>query len=227
MQVAQAPPEKIFGMSRSMFALLAGLLVAMIALFVLQIVMDSDSENGSLDSVARFPDQGRRHLLVSETFPIDAYNSYPPTSGPHQAAGVAPGLYAADQAEPFNETPAFAALLPLLEAGGIVVYYDPAVLSENDVGLLQITVDRQRNVQPLIALVALSGLAGRENLGPVVATAWRHLEALPDLSAESQQDLVRFWTPAPGGLYERTVLDRAHHDALLRAPVDAAPQGRP
>ena len=222
-QGEKAAPENVFGMSRSMFAMLSGLLVAAVALFILQIAVETDSENGSLDGVNRFPDQGRRHLAEGETFPIQAYNSYPPTSGPHDAAGVPPGLYAADQADPFNATPAFAELLPLLEAGGVVVYYDPAALPKAEVALLQNLVARLRSGQPLVSLVALPGIADREGSGPVVATAWRHVEALPDLSEDSQQDLKRFWAPAPIGLYERAVLDRSHRDALLRAPTASAP----
>ena len=79
---ASAEPRKrtIFGLPRMSFALLAGLLVAMIALFGFQILFPP-SEVTEIRGIIAYPDQGRRHLADGETF--NGYNSSPPTSGPH------------------------------------------------------------------------------------------------------------------------------------------------
>ena len=202
-QAKAARPNTILGMPRTIFIMMAGLLVVIIATTIAgQLVNNSDD----IEGVDRFPDQGRRHLAEGEAF--DAYNSFPPTSGPQAAVGATPGVYGPDaDDEAFRETPAFAQLLPILEQGGIVIYFDPGRVPDADVLLL-----RDRFVGPartgglsLLTLVPLDDSLP----APIVATAWRHALVI-DLLDESAQDLLsEFIAPSPVGLYERFVLSPA------------------
>jgi hypothetical protein len=71
-------------------------------------------EAAGCGSVETFPDLGRNHIPLTETF--DKYNSNPPTSGPHYAEKVAGwGSYN-------TETPQ-TTLVHNLEHGGIIIHY--------------------------------------------------------------------------------------------------------
>jgi hypothetical protein len=159
-----------------------GVLFAVILVqFIVQLAGPTDDGQESGRGV-KFPDQGRRHLAANETF--EPYNSFPPSSGPHAAAGVAPGIYGPDQPSPFSETPDFASLLPILEQGGIVIYYDSAMLGPaaidgltSDVRILREgPIARPDTALPNIVLTPIDG--ENESGFALYATAWRHVLSL-------------------------------------------------
>ena len=190
-----ARPNTILGMPRFMFFMMAALLVAVGGTTIAgQLVGPSDQIAG----VVEYPDQGRRHLADGESFA--AYNSFPPTSGPQAASGVAPGIYGPGAA------PSFAQLLPILEQGGVVVYYDPARLSAADAETLRGFVQvRSNSGWDLLTLVELDASLP----SPIVATAWRHALSLETLDEDALELLTVFVDPDPDGLYQRFVLEQA------------------
>lgn len=183
-------------------ALLGGLLVAMIAVFAMQLIFPPD-DVVEVEGVQTFPDQGRRHLGEGETF--DAYNSFPPTSGPQQAEGPEPDVYLPD-----DETiPQPAEMLPLLERGGVVVYYDPSVYeSADDPSSLLGAMQSLRQFRERLAVVPLEGLADEHPGVTIVAAAWRTLLRVAHWDAEGNEQLAAFLQNAPEGYYDRYRLER-------------------
>ncbi len=213
-----APAKRtIFGLPRMSFAILAGLLIALIAMFGLQLAFPSD-EVTEIRGVVSFADQGRRHLADGESF--DDYNSAPPTSGPHHGEAPRPGVYGADQPAPFNVIPSPDEMLPLLESGGVVVYYDPdhPVADELLPWLRSLA-----GVRYNLSAVPVEGLTAMHDGAPVVAAAWRTLLPLPAPSEDDDKDelplyrtlLEVFLSSGEEGYYERYVLDRDGQRELL------------
>ena len=215
-----------------MFGIMAGMLLAVLSVTVLSTVI-SPADEEDLGSTIRLPDQGRRHLAADETF--TNYNSFPPTSGPHDPVGAAPGTYSSDEPAPFDQPPPFTALLPVLEQGGIVLYFDPEALSAAATKQLRAFVDSVRRTRPNIVVTPISPLTvhdPKENLTteeiqerivPIVATAWRHLLPLEERADEengfqkSLAALAEFLAPDPEGYYDRFILDRDGRLTTLRA----------
>ena len=111
----------------------------------------------------------------------DPYSSLPATSGPHwdPSALAAWGAYSTPQPE--------SQLVHSLEHGGIVIWYDPALVDEAAVDELTSYVEGQ----------VATGLGGRfkfiltpwggdEDLGGAIAlTAWRHLLVLDEFDMDA------------------------------------------
>ena len=200
------------------FAILAGLLVALVAMFVMQRVFPP-SQVTEIRGLVAYPDQGRRHLSDGETF--TSYNSTPPTSGPHHDEMPPVGVYGADEEAPFNEIPDPVSMLPLLESGGVVVYYDPA--SEIAADLLTWLRLLAGN-RPYLAAVPIGNL-GELHDAPIVAAAWRTLLPIAGPSADEETEegelpawraqLEVFLSSGEAGYYERYVLDREGQRRLL------------
>ncbi|MYB21832.1 MAG: DUF3105 domain-containing protein [Chloroflexi bacterium] len=198
----QQRPRTFLGMPRMTVALLGGLLVAMIAVFAMQLIFPPD-EVLSVEGVQVFPDQGRRHLQDGETF--DAYNSWPPTSGPQPAEVFAADVYLPGDAsipQPFE-------MLPLLERGGVVIYYDPDVYTNADdpAGLLG-AMQSLRQFRERLAVVPLVGLDDRHGGATIVVTAWKTLLAIDNWDADGNEQLTAFMQNAPDGYYDRYRLER-------------------
>ena len=216
---AGGPPAKrtIFGLPRMSFAILAGLLIALISMFGLQLAFPSDDVT-EIRGVVSFADQGRRHLADGESF--DAYNSAPPTSGPHHAEAPRPGVYGADEPAPFNVIPSPDEMLPLLESGGVVVYYDPdhPVAKE-----LLPWLKSLAGVRYNLSAVPVEGLTALHDGSPIVAAAWHTLLPLPAPSEDDDKDdlppyrtlMEVFLSSGEEGYYERYVLDRDGQLELL------------
>lgn len=178
-------PPTILGLPRLSFLIMMGGLMAVILLFIYSAIAGDQQERSDLKGVVSYADQGRRLLAPGETF--TAYNSGPPTSGPHHATGVAPGIY--------DTPPDPADLLPLLEQGGIVIYYRPDRLDAAGIEELR------ANVQALLDLDLNVVLTVHDSLSaPIVATAWRHSLAVDSVT---DKNLVLFVQPAPDGFYGR------------------------
>ena len=203
-KAGDAKPNTILGMPRMLFFISAGLFAVIIATTVAGRLFDTTTE---IEGVVPFPDQGRRHLQAGETFALSDYNSFPPTSGPQAVEGATPGIYRREaEDEAFRETPDFAALLPLLERGGVVIYYDPARIAGEALSALEAFVATARDTgRGLLTLVELD--EGLEAEAPVVATAWRHLLPIEILDEAGQEAVGGFAAPSPEGFYLRFVLD--------------------
>lgn len=183
---ARPRPPTILGVPRLSFLIMMGGLLAVVIMFIISAVAGDQTAGSDLKGVLSYPDQGRRLLALGETF--TAYNSDPPTSGPHHATGVAPGIYDTPQ-DPAD-------LLPLLEQGGIVIYYRPDRLDAAGIEELR------NNVQALLDLDRNVILTVHDSLSaPIVATAWRHSLAVDSIS---DKNLALFVQPdAVGGFYGR------------------------
>ena len=184
-------------------ALLGGLLVAMIAVFAMQLLFPPE-EVTEVEGVQVFADQGRRHLAEGETF--KDYNSFPPTSGPQPEVGAEAKVWLPDE----DDIPTPAQMLPLLERGGIVIYYDPDVYedAEDPSGLLG-AMRSLRQFRERLAAVPIDGLAaGRDDGATIVAVAWRTMLALGLWDAEGDTQLSGFMQNAPEGYYDRYRLER-------------------
>ena len=187
-------------------ALLGGLLVAMIAVFAMQLIFPPE-DVVEVQGVQSFPDQGRRHLEAGETF--DAYNSSPPTSGPQPTDGAEAGVYLPDD----ESIPQPVEMLPLLERGGIVIYYDPAAYTNADnpsdlLGAMQ----SLRQFRERLAVVPIEGLAEQHGGATIVAAAWRSLLVINAWDAEGNDQLTAFLQNAPDGYYDRYRLERGDAD---------------
>ncbi len=193
-------------------ALLGGLLVAMIAVFAMQLIFPPE-EVAQMAGVHVFPDQGRRHLN-GETF--DAYNSFPPTSGPQPADAPAAEVYLPDA----DAIPEPAQMLPLLERGGVVIYYDPDTYTDADSpsGLLG-AMRSLRQFREHLAVVPIAGLSDQHDGATIVAAAWRTLLPIAEWNADGDAQLGAFLQTAPDGYYNRYRLER--DDALAIAETAA------
>ena len=192
---AKRPATTLFGLPRFVVALLWGVALAFLLLLVLPLILGTDDDGDAIAGVRSSPaDQGRRHLAAGETFAD--YNTSPPTSGPHDPAGVAPGVY--------DEPQRPEALLQVLEQGGIVIYYQPALVGTAIESLRNLTDALLRiNLNIVLAPFALDA----DVEAPIVATAWRHLLALDGFTAQDDVDaLQQFLNPAPDGFYELFIL---------------------
>ncbi len=112
----------------------------------------------------RVPNEGATHVGQGEA---PTYSSRPATSGPHWnvGGGVAPmnwGVYTAPVPEP--------AVVHNLEHGGIVIWYQPAQTSQDDVQALTSYVEQQ--VRSARFKVLLSPWAGEDFGAPIAVTAW-------------------------------------------------------
>ncbi len=184
-------------------ALLGGLLVAMIAVFAMQLIFPPE-EVVDVEGVTIFPDQGRRHLAEGESF--DDYNSFPPTSGPQPAQGAEVKIWLPDD----EDIPAPAQMLPLLERGGIVIYYDPDVYEDADdaTGLLG-AMQSLRQFRERLAAVPIEGLAdSRDDGATIVVVAWRTMLPIASWDADGDTQLGGFMQNAPEGYYDRYRLER-------------------
>ncbi len=202
---SDATPQRrgtIFGLPRMSVALLGGLLVAMIAVFAMQLLFPPEDVL-TVEGVQTFPDQGRRHLEEGDAF--DAYNSFPPTSGPQPSESVDAKVYLPDDEdvpEPFE-------LLPLLERGGVVIYYDPDTYTGADdpSGLLG-AMQSLHQFRERLAVVPLAGLPESHDSATIVVAAWRSLLAVRQWDAEGNEQISAFMQNAPEGYYDRYRLER-------------------
>ena len=183
----------------------------MVAVFAMQLIFPPD-DVVEVQGVQSFPDQGRRHLQEGETF--DAYNSSPPTSGPQLAEGAEADVYLPDD----DFIPQPAEMLPLLERGGIVIYYDPDTYSsaENPSSLLG-AMQSLRQFRERLAVVPIDGLAEAHNGATIVLAAWRTLLAIERWDVEGNEQLTTFLQNAPDGYYDRYRLERGDSDASVGA----------
>ena len=141
---------------------------------------------GGNDESTTLPNDGQTHIADGTTCRSpqepcgpDPYSTLPAASGPHWSTPAAWGAYATPQ----NESQ----VIHNLEHGGIVIWYDPALVDDAQVAELTSYVQSQ----------VASGISGRfkflltpwggsEDLGAAVAvTSWRRLLKLDTLDMDA------------------------------------------
>ncbi|MFB6281405.1 MAG: DUF3105 domain-containing protein [Haloferacaceae archaeon] len=123
--------------------------------------LPDEGDPSLLSDVRSFPSEGARHVARGTDV---EYGTYPPTSGPHYDGTVAAGFY--------EETPPMGELVHTLEHGAVVIYYDPAALTDAARESLRAWADAHTGTWQSVVVVPHP----RENPdAPYVLTAWRHL----------------------------------------------------
>jgi hypothetical protein len=120
--------------------------------------------------VQSFEDQGRAHMDDGQTF---AYNSNPPTSGPHSAQFVRWGVY--------NQEIAKEVLVHNMEHGGVIVWYNCRTTRKTltQAQCDQLYKDLYSTTQPLIDAGKEIVVTNYTNMNHVIAlTAWGKLQTL-------------------------------------------------
>lgn len=130
----------------------------------------SASQNAQLGQ--EFPNQGQEHIAVGAQHP--AYNSFPATSGWHDAQPQPWGAYSYEVAQ---ET-----LVHNLEHGGVVIQYNPEVLkgSVSKLEAIQAQFPNKTVVAPNSKLKVALAL-----------TSWRRLYTLDSLDTAKVTEFVR------------------------------------
>lgn len=163
------------------FALVLALLVGgVIVLLATLGSRDSSTFHAAAGPGQAFADQGHAHLAVGA--PRPAYDSQPPTSGPHVPAALrADGVALSDDQ-----------LLQALELGNVVLAYENPRLAP---GLRRLS---RRIGAPFSPELAATGqavvLARRPGTGPgVTALAWAHLLRSSSPSDPALQRFASYW----------------------------------
>jgi len=162
---------------------IGGVLLVGLAIIILVLIMGSPADPNAGTAV---PDAGSVHIAdgticrgAGAPCGEDPYSSLPATSGPHWNSPAAWGAYAAAQ----NESQ----LIHNLEHGGIVIWYDPEVVTDDQAADLTAYVEGQ----------VASGLSGRFKFitspwggdgdlgGAVAVTAWRHILTLDTFNMDA------------------------------------------
>lgn len=118
-----------------------------------------------LDAVTIYPDMGVRHLALGS--PIPAYNSNPPTSGPHAPAPAPCGIYRQPVSDP--------AQLHSMEHGAVVIQYHPDLPPD------QLTELEAIDWSPVDEVIVAPRL---DNPAPVALTAWTRRLLLEQVDVE-------------------------------------------
>lgn len=172
-----------------------GIAVGVVALAVAVAVGVSGSDAPpppELDAVETFPDLGTTHVSPGE--PI-AYNSDPPTSGPHFDTTPPCGIYR----QPVPD----GGVLHSMEHGAVVVHYDPELPEDAIVEMEEIA----RRLRGELIVVPRPGIEA-----PVVLASWRRLLSLESVSEDVVTAFLREYgnrSPEAGALCSFTVDEAA------------------
>lgn len=172
-----------------------GIAVAVVAFAVAVAVGVSGSDAPpppELAAVETFPDLGTEHVSPGE--PI-AYNSDPPTSGPHFDTTPPCGIHR----QPVPD----GAVLHSMEHGAVVLHYDPELPEDAIVEMEEIA----RRLRGELIVVPRPGIEA-----PVVLTAWRQLLSLESVSEDVVAAFLREHgnrSPEAGALCSFTVEESA------------------
>ncbi|NBC95770.1 MAG: DUF3105 domain-containing protein [Deinococcus-Thermus bacterium] len=124
----------------------------------------------------RFASQGNRHVPLGTEVP--AYNSDPPTSGPHTDALAGWGTYGPGEAPPDQR------LLHNMEDGGVVLWYRPAENAEATEGRIAALEDVARSYRRIV-------IAPRPDMPTDFAlTAWQRLQRFETIDQEAMGAFV-------------------------------------
>ncbi|HYI65960.1 MAG TPA: DUF3105 domain-containing protein [Candidatus Limnocylindrales bacterium] len=181
---------------------IGGVLLVGVAIIALVIVLGGPED----PSQAMLPNDGSAHVAPGTTCRsaeapcgADPYSTLPAASGPHwDPSGIASwGVYSTPQ----NESQ----VIHNLEHGGIVIWYDPDILTDAQVAELTSYVEGQvsSGISGRYKFI-LTPWGGTEDLGAAVAvTAWRHLLKLDAFDMDAvrsfaDDNYLRF-APEPNG----------------------------
>jgi len=144
---------------------LGGILVlGLVVLVIFLLFSGGGSPDGGVGNLQ--PDAGRTH--ITEGTQGSGYTSVPATSGPHWSSADSPGpwgVYASAQPQE--------RVIHNMEHGGIVIWYQPALLSAEDVATLTAFVQQQVTTEQY--KVILTPWSGADFGHPVAVTAWHWL----------------------------------------------------
>lgn len=124
-----------------------------------------------LADVESFPNQGNEHVdSVSQS----TYDQFPPLSGPHYGGTVSAGFYEEEQS--------LGDLVHTLEHGAVIVYYDPAALSDNATESLREFSSVHTGAWRSVVVVPNPS---DDPEAAYVLTAWQHRLYMDDYDAET------------------------------------------
>lgn len=116
-----------------------------------------------------FPSQGNYHLKAGEAF--NAYNSNPPTSGPHDPSEVEWGIY--DQPQPTVK------LIHSMEHGGVIIWYNcPGC--EDIINRLKAITKEYRDKNMRIILTPYPNMEAR-----IAITSWTRLLKMDQINEDA------------------------------------------
>jgi hypothetical protein len=155
--------------------ILALILLAIVGMFVNYFYQKSQdrrhvdlSTPASAYPLRQFPDLGRRHLQLNETF--DGYNSNPPTSGPHSPVPADWGIHS--DPVPVEQ------LVHNMEHGGVVIQYNceaATPLTPEQCSALQANI--KRVASPILDKQKLVVVAPSPKIDQHIAlTAWTFMD---------------------------------------------------
>jgi len=124
---------------------------------VIAALTSGGSEPAELTGIETFPDLGAEHIDPSA--PTPAYNSNPPTSGPHAGTPAPCGIYLQIVPDIFA--------VHSLEHGAVVAWYNPDTLPATDLGTMQ-EFARDAGTHIIVA-------PRPDAPDPLVLTAWTNL----------------------------------------------------
>ncbi|WP_049979783.1 DUF3105 domain-containing protein [Halolamina rubra] len=131
--------------------------------------LDEHGDDEWISQVETFESNGAEHRSGEVDYERD-----PPLSGPHWDGTVAAGFY--------TETPQLEELVHTLEHGAVVIYYDPATLSDEEEASLRAW---SSNYQGTWQSVVVAPNPNDDPRGDYVLTAWTHRLVLEDYDAEA------------------------------------------
>lgn len=125
-------------------------------------------------AVLTFPSEGRVHVAVGTV--VD-YQTDPPTSGNH---------YPDPQPGGFSSQPVAAEfLVHAMEHGGVIIYYDPTVITPDQQGALTTLANQHLGIQSQVCVAPRS-----DTTHPITLTAWTHMLQLAAYDAGSIQGFL-------------------------------------
>lgn len=174
---------------RNQNALLIGSGVFLLLIIAFFLYLNFRTQPGVSGEIV-FESQGNNHIEFGSPSPI-AYNSVPPTSGPHY-----PGLR---QWQVYDEPIRYEEMVHNMEDGGVIVYYqceeDCPELVEQLTDSVQPYIDGGRHVAMLPNQPGWSinnGQSLHEDMGaPIVLTAWTRMLKLDEYDADRIDAFIR------------------------------------
>jgi hypothetical protein len=170
---------------RNQNLLIGGVATALVAIVGLVIYLNVQAQS-PVSGEETFPTQGNAHIEYGSRSPM-AYNSVPPTSGPHYGNLVAWNIY--------DEPIRYEQLVHNMEDGGVIVYYQCEEACPELVEQLTETVEPFLNAGRHVVMVPNDptwSVDGNQALhadmgAPIVLTAWQRMLKLD----EYEHDRIR------------------------------------
>ena len=131
--------------------------------------LPTEGSHPALDDLESFEQNGRTHVARD----VD-YQRVPPLSGPHANTPASAGFY--------DQTPRLESLVHSLEHGAVVIYYDPAAVSDDTRSRLR---DLPSEFDDPFASVIVAPHPADDPPADVTLTAWRHRLRLDAYDADA------------------------------------------